>query len=564
MVVENENDFVTHEVFNQSKPLSEYNLYKTNIALQEAVEREGGGWAHRNLQSWGEQLGKAELYEQAGLANKNEPVLKLFDRFGNRVDQVDFHPAYHKIMANAVKQGIHSAPWSDPKPGAHVARAAATMLQVEIESGTQCPTTMTYGSVPTIAKRQDIAKIWLPKIYSREYDPSFKPVTEKTGALIGMAMTEKQGGSDVRANTTRATATGSATDPYNLVGHKWFMSAPMCDAFLVVAQTKSGPSCFFVPRWLPDGSKNAIRIQRLKEKLGNKSNASSEVEFENASGFLIGEEGRGIPVIIDMATYTRLDCALGSSGLMRQVVAQALNHASFRQTFGKKLVEHELMQNVLADLILESEGAIALAMRTARAFDNPDKEEEKAFKRIVTPAAKYWICKRAPSLGVEAMEVMGGNGYTEDGVMARPYREMPVNSIWEGSGNVMCLDVLRAIAKSPESVELIKNEWRRAKGANEVLDRYADQLERDLTATIKSPEERGARGLTERLALCVTGAILVQHAPNAVSDAFCASRLERNWGDSFGTLDPSAKLTEIIERGMPILHEMKRQQAVLT
>lgn len=564
MVAENGDGFVTHEVFNQSKPLTEYNLYTTNIALQEAVEREGGSWAHDNLQTWGELLGKAELYEQAALANKYEPVLKLFDRFGNRIDQVDFHPAYHKIMAAAVKQGVHSAPWSDPRPGAHVARAAAAMLQVEIESGTQCPVTMTYGSVPTIAKRADIANVWLPKIYSREYDALFRPVTEKSGAMIGMAMTEKQGGSDVRANTTRAAATGSSADPYTIVGHKWFMSAPMCDAFLVVAQTKSGPSCFFVPRWLPDGSKNAIRIQRLKEKLGNKSNASSEVEFQNASGYLIGEEGRGIPVIIDMATYTRLDCALGSSGLMRQVVAQALNHASYRQTFGKRLVEHELMQNVLADLVLESEGAIALAMRTARAFDNPDKEEEKAFKRIVTPAAKYWICKRAPSLGVEAMEVMGGNGYTEDGVMARVYREMPVNSIWEGSGNVMCLDVLRAIAKSPEAVDLIRGEWRPAKGANQILDRYADRLEGELTATIKSPNERDARSLTEKLALCVTGALLVQHAPNAISDAFCSSRLERNWGDSFGTLDSSAKLTQIIERGMPTPHELKRQQAVLT
>jgi putative acyl-CoA dehydrogenase len=550
--------FKTHEVFNQSEPLVGYNLYTTNVALREAVAREGAAWADANLTNWGEYLGLAETYEQAVLANKFEPVLKLFDRFGNRRDEVEFHPAWHAIMTAIVAQGIHSAPWADPKPGAHVARAAAAMMQTEIESGSQCPTTMTYGVVPTLEKRPDIAKVWLPKIYTRTYDKRFVPIAQKSGALIGMGMTEKQGGSDVRTNTTQATATGTTQDPYLLIGHKWFFSAPMCDAFLVLAQTKAGPSCFFLPRWLPDGTLNAIRIQRLKDKLGNRSNASSEVEFQNAQGFLIGEEGRGVPTIIDMATYTRLDCALGSTGLMHQAVAQALHHSTYRMAFGKKLNEQPLMQNVLADLALESEGAIALIMRTARAFEVEHTEAENLFKRVVTPAAKYWICKRSPAVGLEAMEALGGNGYVEEGVMARVYREMPLNSIWEGSGNVMCLDVLRAFAKSPEALEVIREEWRAAQGSNTILDEYASKLEQDLSVALKSETiERNARRLTERLALCISSSLLVRHAPDAVSDAFCSSRLAGDWGHAFGTLNNSAKLKEIIERAMPVAHELK-------
>ena len=563
-MADNRNGFTTHEVFNQSQPLADYNVYTSNTALQEAVEREGAGWAHANLTQWGEFLGRGDTYEQAVLANKFEPVLKLFDRFGNRRDEVEFHPAWHLIMSAAVEQGVHSAPWADPRAGAHVARAASAMLQTEIECGSQCPITMTYGSVPTIAKRPDLAEVWLPKIYSRKYDKSFRPVTEKSGALIGMGMTEKQGGSDVRTNTTQASASGTTLDPYTIVGHKWFFSAPMCDAFLVLAQAKAGISCFFVPRWLPDGTLNAIRIQRLKEKMGNRSNASSEVEFQNATGYLIGEEGRGVPTIIDMATYTRLDCALGSTGLMRQAVSQALNHASYRSAFSKKLNEHSLMQNVLADLVLETEGAIALAMRTARAFDNQHSEEENIFKRVVTPATKYWICKRSPAVGVEAMEVMGGNGYVEEGVMARVYREMPLNSIWEGSGNVMCLDVLRAYGKSPESLEVIRSEWLQAKGGNSTLDQYAAQLENDLADAANASNERNARRLTERLALCITSSILVQHAPNSISDAFCSSRLGGDWGNAFGTLNNKANLAAIVERGMPITRERKSQEAVLS
>ena len=553
--------FKTHEVFNQSEPLVEYNLYTTDVALREAVEREGAGWADANLTNWGEFLGRAETYEQAVLANKFEPELKLFDRFGNRRDEVEFHPAYHSIMTAIVAQGVHSAPWADPKPGAHVARAAAALMHTEIESGTQCPTTMTYGVVPTLKKRDDIAKVWLPKMYSRTYDKRFIPIEKKNGAMIGMGMTEKQGGSDVRTNTTQATPTGSTQDPYTIVGHKWFFSAPMCDAFLVLAQTKSGLSCFFMPRWLPDGTLNAIRIQRLKEKMGNRSNASSEVEFQNAQGFLIGEEGRGVPTIIDMATYTRLDCALGSTGLMRQAVAQALNHTSYRTAFGRVLNQQPLMQNVLADLVLESEGAIALVMRTARAFDKQDDEAENIFKRVVTPAVKYWICKRSPAVGLEAMEVMGGNGYVDEGVMSRIYREMPLNSIWEGSGNVMCLDVLRAFAKAPNSLEVIRREWTQAKGSSAILDKYAARLESDLATAMKSETiELNARRLTERLALCITSALLVQHAPAAVSDAFCHSRLEGDWGHAFGTLNESVNFKEIIERGMPVVHDSKPVQ----
>ncbi len=548
--------FKTHDVTNQSQPLFDYNLYSTNVALQEAIDREGASWSHADLDIWGEHLGRADTYEHAILANKYEPVLKLFDRFGYRKDEVDFHPSWHVIMAAAVAQGIHSSPWAEPKKGAHVARAAAVMMHCEIEAGSQCPLTMTYGAVPSISKRPDLADIWLPKIYSRKYDKRFLPVNQKTCALIGMGMTEKQGGSDVRTNTTKATPTGKTEDPYVILGHKFFFSAPMCDGFLVLAQAPQGLSCFFMPRWLPDGTLNAIRIQRLKEKIGNKSNASSEVEFYNAFGWLIGEPGRGVPTIIDMATYTRLDCGLGSTGLMRQVLSQALNHAKYRSAFGHKLIDHDLMRNVLADLALEVEAATALIMRVARAFDNQHKESDSLFKRVITPAAKYWICKRAPNVGVEAMEVFGGTGYVEEGVIARAYREMPLNSIWEGSGNVMCLDVLRAFTKSPEALGVVREEWRSARGANKNLDLFAGALEQEINN--KKADERNARRLTEQLAVCISAALLVKHAPTAVSDAFCQSRLNNDWGHSFGTLNEHADLSAIIERAMPVARESKK------
>ena len=553
--------FETHEVLNQSKPLLDYNLFTTDLALQEALRREGGDWARADLTAWGEYLGRAETMEQARLANKYPPVLRLFDRFGNRIDEVEFHPAWHTTIAAAVGQGIHSAPWAEPKTGAHVARAAATILQAEIEDGVQCPITMTYGSVPTIAKRADIAAIWLPKIYSREYDQRFVPIAEKKGALIGMGMTEKQGGSDVRTNTTLATLIKGSNAEYDIVGHKWFFSAPMCDAFLVLAQAEKGLSCFFMPRWLPDGTKNAIRIQRLKEKVGNTSNASSEVEFHHARGWLLGEEGRGVPTIIEMANYTRLDCSLGTTGLMRQAVAQAINHAGYRAAFGKKLIEHALMQNVLADLALECEGAIALSMRIARAYDGQDDEAEAYFRRVVTPTAKYWICKRGPAVAVEAMEVLGGNGYVDDGPMGRIYKEMPLNSIWEGSGNIMCLDMLRAIGKTPDALDVVRQEWQQAKGSNVSLDRFASALETDLHQAQTEEAETVARRLAERLALCISAALLVRYAPNAVSDAFCSSRLDRDWGSAFGTLNAAARCQEIIERNRPIEHKLPKPVA---
>jgi putative acyl-CoA dehydrogenase len=540
-------DFETHEVFNQSNALADYNIFTTNSALVETVKREGAEWAMAELSSLGEYLGRAETIEQGSLANKYTPVLKAFDRFGDRIDAVEFHPAWHELLGAQVKYGIHSAPWAEPKAGAHVARAVGMYLFSEVENGTQCPVSMTYGGVPSLKKRTDLAATWLPKIYSRQYDKAFKPVSEKHGALIGMGMTEKQGGSDVRTNTTRATVTNEANGEYTLIGHKWFMSAPMCDGFMVLAQAPKGLSCFFMPRWLPDGTLNAIRIQRLKDKLGNRSNASSEVEFQNAHAWLVGEEGRGVPTIIDMATYTRLDCGLGTAGLMHQAVVQALHHASLRTAFQHKLIDQPIMQNVLADLVVEAEAATLLIMRLARAFDALEDENQAHFRRIVTPAAKYWICKRGPMLGAEALEVLGGNGYVEEGPLARIYREFPLSSIWEGSGNVMCLDVLRALSKSPDGLEVVRQEWLSLKGSDKRLDRYASQLEVDLQHAAE--HERTARRLAERLALCLSASLMLKHAPEAVADAFLNSRLEKDWGNAFGTLPAGSDFTAIIARG---------------
>jgi putative acyl-CoA dehydrogenase len=532
---------------NQSSPLANYNLYKTNQALQTAVKRYDADWASEELSRFAQHLGLSETIELANLANKNAPVLCTFDRFGNRIDEVEFHPAWHQLLAAAISQGIHASPWSDPKKGAHVARAAACLMQTEIESGVQCPTTMTYGSVPTIRQNADLAKHWLPKIYSRHYDKRCIPVDEKMGALIGMGMTEKQGGSDVRANITKATLVDGKSNQYILFGHKWFFSAPMCDGFLVTAQTEKGISCFFLPKILPDKTRNAIHIQRLKDKLGNRSNASSEVEFHGASGWLIAQEGRGIPTIIEMATFTRLDCALGTTGLMHQAVVQAVHHAGMRSAFGRKLIEQPLMKNVLADLILEVEGATALVMRVAHAFDNLADAAQSRFRRIITPAAKYWLCKRGASVALEAMEVLGGNGYIEEGTMARIYREMPLNSIWEGSGNVMCLDVVRALRKDPDAVEILFSEWRQARGSNAHFDRYADQLEGDITKL--ADNEAVARQIAERMSLCLSAALLLRDAPPEVSEAFCHSRLHKDWGSTFGTLSSSCNFAAIIDRG---------------
>ena len=531
------------EVENQPPPLEPYNLFTSDASLRAAVMREGAGWAEKSLGALGETLGKPETVKLGFDANRYPPVLKSFDRYGHRLDEVEFHPAWHELMSIALAAGLHSSPWAEPKAGAHVARAAGTYMLTQIESGVYCPVAMTYGSVPTLKQAPDIAKAWLPKIFAREYDRRFAPIAGKIAALIGMGMTENQGGSDLRSNTTRAEPAGDGT--FRLHGHKWFMSAPMCDAFLVLAQTAKGLSCFFMPRWTPDGARNAVHINRLKVKLGNKSNASSEVEFHGAFAQLVGEEGRGIPTIIEMGNYTRLDCCIGSSGLMRAAVAQAIHHARHRTAFQKTLIDQPLMTNVLADLALESEAAAALTFRLARAYDESD-EASLAIGRVVTPAAKFWICKRAPALTYEAMEVLGGSGYIEESVMPRLYREAPVNSIWEGSGNVMCLDVLRAISRTPNAAEVLRAEL-------DTGDARLKVFAGNLVERLAGPERNDgaqARALTRDLVLALQAALLIKHAPPAVADAFCASRLA---GDSsaFGLLPRGIDLRAIVERAGP-------------
>ncbi len=533
------------EVANQPPPLEPYNPFTSDACLRDAVKREQAGWAEDGLTALGATLGKPETVRLGFDANKYPPSLRNFDRYGHRLDEVDFHPAWHELMAIALRAGLHSSPWADPKPGAHVARAAGTYMLTQIESGVYCPIAMTYGSVPTLKQAPEVAKTWLPKIFGREYDRRFAPVSGKTAALIGMGMTENQGGSDLRTNATRAEPAGGGT--FRLHGHKWFMSAPMCDAFLVLAQTSKGLSCFFMPRWTPDGARNAVQINRLKDKLGNKSNASSEVEFHGAFAQLVGEEGRGIPTIIEMGNYTRLDCCIGSSGLMRQAVAQAIHHARHRTAFQKKLIDHPLMENVLADLALESEAAAALTFRLARAYDEGD-EAAQVIRRVVTPAAKFWICKRAPALTYEAMEVLGGSGYIEESVMPRLYREAPVNSIWEGSGNVMCLDVLRAIGRTPNAADVLRAEL---DGSDKRVGAFAGKLAQRLSAPDRNDEAQ-ARALTRDLLLAFQAALLVRHAPPAVADAFCASRLA---GDSaaFGLLPRGLDLRAIVARAGPVI-----------
>ncbi|MBI5922790.1 MAG: isovaleryl-CoA dehydrogenase [Betaproteobacteria bacterium] len=542
---------VTHEVFNQSPPLLDYNLYAKNLALQDAVAREGAGWAHDWLMQRGAELGSAEMLEWATQANQYPPTLRLVDNGGRRRDEVEFHPAYHQLMAYLKRHGASAGPWAEPQAGAHVKRAALYLLFAEVEDGTLCPTTMTYAVVPAIARDKQIAAEWLPRIYSREYDRRFLPAEQKRGVTLGMGLTEKQGGSDVRANTTRAELI--AGREYRIVGHKWFFSAPMCDAFLILAHSPGGLSCFFLPRWTPDGQRNDIRIQRLKDKLGDRSNAGSEVEFWGAHAWLVGEEGRGIPTILEMGTYCRLDCALGSAGLMRQALSQALHHAQHRAAFGKLLIDQPLMQNVLADLAIESEAAQILALRLARAFEEPADEVQLLLRRVLTPTAKYWICKRGPAVAAEAMEVLGGNGYIEEGVMARLYRQMPLNSIWEGSGNIMCLDVLRALAKHPRCREVVVEEINPALGCDPRFDAFVSQLKDGLT-DMENIESR-ARQLTQGIALAVQGALLLRHAPGYVAEAFCASRLADGSfaGGAFGNLPGGSDFAAILQRAWPSL-----------
>jgi putative acyl-CoA dehydrogenase len=560
------NRFETHEVFNQAPPFGDVNLFGCDPALREGVEREGAGWAAGALESLGARLGSVEVLDLARLANEFAPRLVNFDRAGHRVDEIEFHPAWHQLMTLLIENGAHSLPWESPQPGAQVARAAAYLLFGQVENGSQCPVTMTYASVPALRQNAAIAARWLPKILSREYDPRSLPIEQKRGALVGMGMTEKQGGTDVRANTTRAAPMDPAQarsrfgaegeGAFVLVGHKWFFSAPQCDAHLVLAQLdaegSAGLSCFFVPRFLPDGSRNAIRVQRLKNKLGNRSNASSEVEFCDAIGWLIGREGRGIPTILEMGSHTRLDCVTGTAGIMRAALCHALHHARARSAFGRPLAEQPLMQNVLADLALESEAATAFALRLARCFDAQMSRQadplEVLLGRILTPAGKYWLCKRGPAFGAEAMEVMGGNGYVEDGPLARLYREFPVNSIWEGSGNVMCLDVLRALGKAPEARAALAQELDLALGRDARYDAWCARLLDELAAGVAS--EFGARRLAEQLVVGVQAGLLLRHAPHYVADAFVASRIARDVGGAFGRLPEGVDAAAILARAL--------------
>ena len=544
---------ITHEVFNQPEPLVNYNLYETNRPLQDALKFNAPGLDTTALTQLGTRLGTAEMQAHARLANVHAPQLHTHDRFGRRIDEVEFHPSYHALMAESTGAGLHGTPWAASESRSpHVLRAAGFMLFTELEPASLCPISMTYAVTPALRSNAAIYADWAPQLTSRHYDPVLKPWREKTGVTLGMGMTEKQGGSDVRANTTRATLDGSDAwgQRFAVTGHKWFFSAPMCDAFLILAQTPAGLSCLFLPRVLPDGTRNAIHLQRLKDKLGNKANASSEVEFSAATAWLVGEEGRGVPQILAMGTLTRLDCALGTSGLMRQSLSLALNHTAQRQAFGKPLVQQPLMRNVLADLALESEAACALSLRLARCFDHPEDAHEQALSRLLTPVAKFWICKRGSQFAQEAMECLGGNGYVEEGgegVMARIYREMPVNSIWEGAGNIMALDLLRALRK-PEAVAALMQELLAAKGAHPALDCLAAELPSRLEAMAS---ELQARRLAQEVALVLQAALLCQSAPNAVADAFCDSRLAGNWGQTFGTLGAGTDFDRLIDRAMP-------------
>jgi putative acyl-CoA dehydrogenase len=529
---------------NHPDDLVDYNLFASNAALVDAAEREGAAAPY--LQELGERFGTRRLFELGDAANRNPPVLKAFDRFGQRRDEVEFHPAWHELMRLQIAAGLLTSPWAEPTPTAHVTRAAAYMLWAEIENGTQCPATMTYGAVPALARQSGDFADWMPKLLSREYDGRLLPIVQKQGALMGMGMTEKQGGSDVRSNSTRAerAGPGGVGGEYRLCGHKWFFSAPMCDAFLVLAQAPGGLSCFFVPRVLPDGTRNPLCIQRLKDKLGNRSNASSEVEFDGTHGLLVGEEGRGIPTILEMGVFTRLDCAIASAGIMRQCVSQAIHHARHRSAFGKLLIDQPLMRNVLADLAVECEAAIALAIRLAHAFDSRE-DPESALRRVLTPVAKYWICKRGPAVGTESMEVLGGNGYVEEGPIARRYRELPLNSIWEGSGNIMCLDVMRALAREPRALESLATLWKDSGGRDPRFDRYSARLLDGLRGGDIS--EANARALTERIALATQGAILLQGRSSVAAEAFLSSRIATGAPGAFGVL-PVASCRELIER----------------
>ncbi len=553
----------THTVFNQVPPLEGIDVFSSNLPLVEAVEREGAGWVRERAGALGRFVGAVggPQQEWGRLANENKPVLRLFDRYGHRIDEVEFHPAWHQLMRMGVENELHSLPWTSEQPSAHAARAALYMTAMQAEAGFACPITMTFAVVPALRAQPELAAEWEPLVTASVYDPRLIPASEKGCAIAGMAMTEKQGGSDVRANTTFAhpLGAGGGGGEYEIVGHKWFCSAPMSDLFLVLAQTDDGLSCFLMPRVLADGTRNAFHIQRLKDKLGNHSNASSEVEFHGAWAQMLGEPGRGVPTIIEMVGHTRLDCVIGAAAGMRSGVVSAIHHATHRSAFGKKLIDQPLMRNVLADLCLESEATTALAMRLARAYDEahadvidgPAENDSDAqlFKRLATAVGKFWTCKRAPNHAFESLECLGGAGYVEESGMPRLYREAPLASIWEGSGNVMSLDVLRAMTRSPRSLEVFLAEVEEATGADARLDAGVARLKQQFADP--STLEQRARRVVESMALCLQGSLLVRNAPPAVADAFCAARLSGEGGLEYGTLPAGLDFEGIIARSHP-------------
>ena len=558
----------THEVTNQVPPLADYNLFTTDAALGEALARAGAGWHRDALAHDGARLGTAEAAALADLANRHAPELFTHSPCGERIDALEFHPSWHRLLALLRAEGLHALPFSNPRPGAMAARCAGYFLHAQLESGSLCPVTMTFASIPVLQREAALFETLRERLYSREHDPRDLPWQQKTSMMIGMGMTEKQGGSDVRSNRTEARAldaVGGRGAAYRLTGHKWFFSAPQCDAHLVLARTDThdGLSCFFVPRFAPDGTKNAVHVQRLKNKLGNRSNASSEVEFFDAWGVMIGDEGRGVPTIIEMANCTRLDCVIGSAALMRAALVQAIHHARHRSAFGRRLADQPLMRNVLADLALESEAATVLFMHLARAFEASHEAagaagsgeaalEARAWRRIVTPAAKFWVCKRALAFTGEAMEVWGGNGYVEEGPMARFYREAPVNSIWEGSGNVMCLDVLRALEREADAAQTLFLAWRREAEGHAALTAALDHLSALLNGA-PGTREANARRIAQQLAL-IAQAMLLRAGPAEVADAFIATRLDEHGADCgrvFGTLPAHVDPVALIERAFP-------------
>ncbi|GAA4480995.1 acyl-CoA dehydrogenase family protein [Rhodococcus olei] len=552
--------FRTHEVFNQAPPRIDVNEYTANAPLVEGVAHYDAGWAQPELTAVGELVGTESFQHDAELANTITPEFHSHDKYGNRIDEVEFHPAYHRIIGAAVQHGAHTSAWADPKPGANVARAASFMMFAQIEPGHSCPISMTHSVVPALEFAPELADLWLPRLYARGYDGRLIAPAQKPGVLFGMAMTEKQGGSDVRANTTRAVANSDGT--WSLTGHKWFCSAPMSDGFLILAQTQErslrsdpnaqpGLSCFLVPRVLEDGTRNVFRIQRLKDKLGNKSNASSEIELDGTIGHLVGEPGRGVRTIIEMVSRTRLDCVYGSTAGMRQAVAEALWHVRHRAAFGATLIDQPAMTAVAADLALESEAATATALRLARAHDADADDTEKAFRRLATAVAKYWICKRGPHHAYEALECLGGNGYTEAFPLARRYREQPVMAVWEGSGNVIALDVLRAMTREPESVQAFDAELAKARGASALFDAHQDRMRvvlAELATLDQQQAQLRARSVASSMALGLQASLLLRTAPTAVAEAFLTARLGADRDLEYGSLPAGTDFAAILGR----------------